>query len=122
MAITGMQLRCSTQETKALTYTVPSGGCVGGEMVKINDTVGVFAETKDAGEDVAVIFSAHKILLPKVAAGGQAITQGGKIYFVAATKNVTVTAQGNTLCGRALVAAGDNATTVLAVLNGDVVA
>ena len=122
MAITGIQLRCSTQETKALTVTVPSGGsATAGGLDIIGSTVGVYVETKDVGEDVALVFSAAKILLPKLTTGGSAVAQGGKIYFTDGAAGVTG-ASGGTLCGRALAAAIDADTTVLAVLNGDVAA
>ena len=116
MAITGIQMRSS--KWQAMTYTVPSGGCVGGDMVKINDTVGVYFETKAAGALVAVVTQSDKILLPKKDGSGEAIAQGAKVYYEAASKKLTATAGANTLCGRCIAAAGADDTTVLVAFNG----
>ncbi len=121
MSISGIQLRCSTQETNSLTLTAPSGGVVGGAMDVVGDTIVVYHETKDAGEKVAACIRANKILLPKVAGSGTAVAQGGKLYFTDGAAGVTG-GSGGTICARALEAAGALATTVLAAFDGTVAA
>lgn len=121
MAITGIQLRCPTDKTKALTYVAPSAGVMAGAMYIIGSTVCVAYETKTVGKEVGMCISAHKILLPKLTGSMTAIGQGEKIYYTAGQAGVTGAA-GGTLCGRALVAAAMDDDTVLADFNGDVAA
>jgi predicted RecA/RadA family phage recombinase len=116
MAITGIQLRSS--KWRALTYTVAGSAVTAGAMTKLNDTVGVYFESKSVGEDVAFVYEAEKILLPKAAGSGLTIAQGAKVYFDNSAKTITPTSGGNTLCGRCVVAADADDTTVLVDFNG----
>lgn len=87
---------------------------VSGDIVAMNDTVGVALTNGAIGEIIAVrvvgVFD-----LPK--ATGAAIAQGKKVYLDTATGNVVGTASGNTYAGKAYVAADSAATTVQVVLN-----
>jgi len=103
-------------------YPVPSGGCIKMGLTKIGDTVGFFYETKDAGDDVAVVIQMDIVELAKKAGSGEAIAQGAKIYHEAASASLTGTAGSNTLCGRCLKAALAADTTVIVAFNGDVAA
>ena len=99
-------------------YTVPSGGCTKMGLTKIGDTVGFFYETKDAGELVTVVAQCNVAELAKKTGSGEAIAQGVKVYYEAASGKLTATAGSNTLCGRCLKAAGADDTTVLVAFNG----
>jgi len=103
-------------------YTVPSGGCTKMGLTKIGDTVGFFYETKDAGDDVTVVCQMDAVELAKKDGSGEAISQGAKVYYEAASGKLTGTAGSNTLCGRAIKAAGADDTTVLVAFNGLVAA
>jgi len=91
-------------------------------LTKIGDVVGFFYETKDAGEEVTVVCQMDLVELAKKAGSGEAIAQGAKVYYEAASASLTGTAGSNTLCGRCAKAAGASDTTVLVVFNGDVAA
>jgi len=120
MALSGIQLRSNVYAS--MTYTAPSGGVTAGGMGKIGDTVVVYYETKAAGLTVAAVYKANKILLTKKDGSGEAIAQGAKVYYEAASGKVTAVAGSNTMCGRALEAAGADDTTVLVAFNGHVAA
>jgi len=55
-------------------------------------------------------------VLPKNTGTGESFSAGDRIYYDATAKKITATASGNTLCGRALEAAGTADTEVLADL------
>jgi ABC-type Fe3+-hydroxamate transport system substrate-binding protein len=103
-------------------YTVPSGGCIEGNLTKIGDTVGFYFETKYAGAAVAVVIQCDIAELTKKTGSLEAIAQGAKVYYEAASGKLTGVSGGNTLCGRALKAAGAAATTAFVAFNGHVAA
>jgi len=121
MAITGIQLRCGTAQTKSMDLTAIAAEVVAGAMDFIGDTIGVYYATVAAGGKGAMCIAADKILLPKIAGSGLTIAQGAKLYFTDGQAGVRGTA-GGTLCGRALKAAAADDDTVLAVFNGEVAA
>ena len=119
MSISGPHIR--SEHYKSFDYTVPAGGVTAGAMDKIQDTVVVFAETKDEGETVAAIYQADRILVPKVT--GIACVVGEKVYYNDYVNKVTAdTTSGNTLCGRVVEAADASDTEVLIDLEGHVAA
>lgn len=114
-----MSVGMRSQHYQALdNYTVPGGGCTKMGLTKINDTVGFFYETKDAGEIVTVVSQMDQVELAKKDGSGEAIAQGAKVYYEAASGKLTATAGSNTLCGRCLKAAASTDTTVLVAFNG----
>jgi len=114
-----MSVGMRSQHYQALdNYTVPSGGCTKMGLTKIGDTVGFFYETKIAGADVTVVTQMDRVELAKKTGSGEAIAQGAKVYFEAASASLTGTAGSNTLCGRCLKTAGADDTTVLVAFNG----
>ena len=121
MAITGIKLRCGAEHWSSMIIT-HVGTILAGVMAKIEDTVGVYWSGGDSGDQDAFVYKAAKILVPKVAGSGLSIAQGKKVYFKAASAAVTPTAGANTLCGRAIEAAGALDTTVLIDLSGNVAA
>ena len=104
------------------TYTVPSGGCIKMGLTKIGDSVGFYYETKDAGEDVSVVIQCDIVELAKKAGSGEAIAQGAKVYYEAASGKLTGVEGSNTLCARCYKAAAADDATVWVVFNGDVAA
>lgn len=100
---TNFKLRSSTHDdpyavfefTAATTYTA-------GQMVKINDTVGVIVNTVTSGYQAVFVYWAAKILVPcaVVTSGNLAdYAEGCKVYFDEADAEVNTSASGNTLCG-----------------------
>jgi len=119
MAETNLKLRSDI--FASMEITTPSAGYTAGQMVKIEDTVGVIAETKTVGQTAVLIYKAEKIVVPKgTSTGENTFAAGDKVYFDAGDANVNSSSEGNTLCGRCLVAAGASDTTVEIQLNGDV--
>jgi predicted RecA/RadA family phage recombinase len=103
---------------KSFKVTTPTAGYTAGQMIKISDCVGVLVETTTTAEDAVLIYACEKIVVPKTA--GCVFAAGAKVYFDAAEAAVNATASGNTLCGRALVAAVSADTTLEMDLNGAV--
>lgn len=104
---TNFKLRSSTNNdpyaafefTAATAYTA-------GQMVKINDTVGVVVDTVASGSQVVIVYQAAKIVVPcaVVTSGNLAdYDEGCKVYFDAADEEVNTSSSGNTLCGIVLV-------------------
>lgn len=87
------------------TITVPSPADVkSGELVVVGELFGT-AEFSAAAGDPVEITTKGVFTLPKVSA--QAWTVGAKLYYVAADKQLTTTATGNTFIGHAVEAAGN---------------
>lgn len=118
MSATALNLR--SPNFKSVKVTAPSAGYTAGQMLKKSQLVGVIVDTVDLDEETALIYAAEKIVVPKDT--GITFAIGDKVYFRSATSKVTSTASGNTLCGRALEAAGTNATEVEIELMGNVAA
>lgn len=97
MAETAFKLRSNI--FSSLKVTTPSGGYTAGDMVKINNTVGVIVETTDAGDDAVLVYKAEKIIVPCVAVTSGSFQKGAKVYFDAADAEVNESSSGNTLCG-----------------------
>ena len=120
MAISGPHIR--SEHWRAIDLTVPTGGVTAGQMDLIHDMVGVWAETKDAGETCAFIYQADAILVPKGEATADVFDAGDKVYFDHADQEVNATSSGNTLCGRALETVDAADTEVLIDLEGHLAA
>lgn len=116
MSETALKLRSDIFASMEL--TTPSAGYTAGQMLKVEDTVGVIVETKTVGQTAVLIYKCEKIVVPKVAGTGITFAAGDKVYFVAASAAVSNSSSGNTLCGRALVAAAADDTTVEIDLEG----
>ncbi len=97
MAATALKLRCPMSECKTVEVVAPSGGYTAGQMVKIEDIVGVILQTTLAGALAVLIYEAPKIVVPCAAAATAGYKIGEKVYFT--TNQVSETASGGTLCG-----------------------
>lgn len=85
--------------------TVPAPADVkSGDLVVVGDLFGVAQCSAKAGEDVEIA-TKGVFGLPKVSA--QAWSVGAKVYYVAADKNISTTATGNTFIGHATEAAAN---------------
>ena len=115
MSITGIQLRSSHYQAMTVTLGATK---VAGALDKIGDTVGVYYAGGVSGDKVAFVTQADKILLAKKDGAGEAIAQGAKVYYEAASGKVTGVVGTNVLCGRALEAVLTSDTTVLVAFNG----
>lgn len=120
MAETLLQLRSPNYASTKV--VAPTGGYTAGQLYASGSLVGVPVQTVDAAAVVAFIYAADKIVVPKVAATGKALTVGQKVYFKSASNAVTGDSTSNTLCGRCIVAAAALADTVEIHLTGNVVA
>jgi len=121
MAETGFKLRTAAPsgDWRSFVVAAPSGGCTSGQMAKIHDTVGVYKRAEDAGEDVAFIYHAEKIVVPKVDESNITFEIGDKVYFDESAAAVTCTSSGNLWIGIALEAATYDDAEVLIDLKGD---
>jgi len=105
-----LKLRCPVASTEAVTVTAPSGGYVAGEMVTLNDCIGVVATATAAAALAAVFIKAPKIVLACAAAATAGYAVGEKVYYDGT--QITETASGATLCGTVNVASVVGATEV----------
>lgn len=120
MSATALNLRSPI--LASMEITTPSAGYTAGQMVKIEDTVGLIAETKTVGQTAVLIYKCEKVVVPKVAGTGITFAAGDKVYFVAASAAVSNASTSNTLCGRALEAATEADTDVEIELLGSAAA
>jgi predicted RecA/RadA family phage recombinase len=121
MAETGLKLRTCTPNGvwKSFVVTAPSGGVTAGQMDLIHDTVGVYMQDADAGDDVAFCYDAEKIVVPKSETSGAGeFSAGDKVYFDHADAEVNNSSGSNYMCGIALEAVAHDATEVLIDLDG----
>lgn len=125
----GLKLRTKLESAKTLQFTnsATNATLAAGAMTVIGSTIGAVVEsvgtsgqamndTYPNGPDGVLVYEAEKIVLPKDTGTGLSFSTGDKIYYSAAEKNVTSVATANTLCGRALEAAGTSETEILADL------
>jgi len=96
------------QPGDALDLTVPAGGVTSGLGYLIGAMFCIAVGNGAAGDRLAFRV-AGCFLLPK--ATGQAWTEGAKLYWDNAAKNVTTTSAGNTFIGNAIAAALSGDTT-----------
>lgn len=120
MTVTNLNLRSNI--FASMVVVAPTGGYTAGDMVKVEDTVGVIAEDAVAGADAVLIYKCEKILVPKTAGTGIAFAAGDKVYYNETDDAVTTHTTSGTLCGRALVAAVAADVTVLIDLTGNIAA
>jgi len=125
----GLKLRTKLESAKSLSFinAATNATLTAGSMTVIGSTVGVVVEnvgtssqaindTYPNGPDGVLVYEAEKIVLPKSTGTGESFSAGDRVYYDASAKKITSTSTGNTLCGRALEAAGTAETEVLADL------
>lgn len=120
MAETLLKLRSNI--LASMKVVAPTGGYTAGDMVKVQDTVGVIVATVLVAKEAALIYECEKIIVPKTAATGITFAAGDKVYYNASAGAVTNVSSGNTLCGRALEVAGATDAEALIDLKGNLAA
>lgn len=100
MTATALKLR--SPHFASVDVVAPTGGYTAGEMVKVQELVGLIVLDADATKTVVLIYGCEKVVVPKTVGTGITFSVGDKVYYDAAAKEVTNVASGNTLCGRAL--------------------
>ncbi len=99
MAITGLQNHADMDRCWTNAVVAPSGGYTQGQMVMINDVVGVIMTAADAGELATFLYKSPSITVPCAIAATGSYEDKAKVYFDATNAEVNETASGNTLCG-----------------------
>ena len=107
MAEAGLKLRtgCPNGDWRSFPTVAGSGGVTRGQMCQIHDTVGVYAQNADVGADVAFIYHAEKIVVPKLVGTTEVFDPGDKVFYSVADAKVTATEGANLWIGIALEAA-----------------
>ncbi len=101
----GLKLRTRLESAKTLKATTDSTTThSAGDMVVVEDTIGVVVEDAGTSSEFVLVYEAEKILVPK--ADGVSFSTGDLVYFDSGNNNITSESTGNTKCGRALQAAG----------------
>lgn len=118
MTATALKLR--SPHFESIKVTAPTAGYTAGQLILESGVVGVIVETVTLGQEVALITKCEKIILPKTTAEAWVI--GQKLYLDTGTGKLTTASTGNTLCGRANVAAAASDTEGEVNLNGGVAA
>lgn len=119
MAETKLKLRSNI--LASMVVTAPSGGYTAGDMVKVQDTVGVIVEKALATKPAVLIYECEKVIVPKVAGTGITFVAGDKVYYDGSSA-VTNVVSGGTLCGRALETADATDDEVMVDLKGNIAA
>jgi hypothetical protein len=110
----GLKLRTKLESAKTLKGETGAEETHGaGDMIKLNDCIGVVVEDVEANSEFVLVYEAEKIIAPKSTGTGISFSAGDSVYYDAAAKKVTNAATNNTLCGKALETAGDNAAEAL---------
>jgi hypothetical protein len=110
----GLKLRTKLESAKTLKAKTGEEESYGaGEMIKVQDSIGVVVEDVAENSEFVLVYEAEKIIAPKSTGAGISFSTGDNVYYDAAAKKVTNVSSGNTLCGKALGDAGDNSAEVL---------
>lgn len=103
------------QNGDVLTLPAPTGGTTSGTGVLVGSIFGIASSTVDAGDDVAVNVTG---VWEHAKTSAQAWTVGAAIYWDDTNKVFTTSSSGNTLVGKATVAAANPSDTGTVRLNG----
>jgi len=105
----GLKLRTKLESAKTLrARTGEEESYSAGEMVKVNDTIGVVVEDVEENSDFILVYEAEKIIVPKATGSGVSFSVGDNVYYDGSQKKVTNNASQTVLCGKALESAGDD--------------
>jgi len=99
---TGLKLRTAAPmgDWRSFVVTVETPGVCAGQMALVHNAVGVYVLDGAAGDEVAFIYHAEKIKVPKLAASaGLGAFAGDKVYYSAANAAVTPVADANLWIG-----------------------
>lgn len=119
---TNFKLRSSTHNDPYASLEITAAEAyTAGQMVKIEDTVGVMVSAAAIGSQAVLVYWAAQIVVPcvEITSGNlSSFAEGCKVYFDAADAEVNVSASGNTLCGIVLEQPSTGDETVLIHLDG----
>jgi len=121
MALGGsdFKLRCSTSEDPYASFQFTAAADrTSGDLLALNDTVGVVVEDTDSGDDGVLVYQAAKIVVPCAIVTSGSYTVGSKVYYDVGDSEVNEVAAGNTLCGIVVEAPAVGAEEVLIHLMG----
>lgn len=118
MTITALQLRSPTW--KSMKVTAPTAGYIAGQLVRVQEVIGLIVDTKTVGLDTALIYACDKAVVPKRAGTTAVFAAGAKVFYNESGAADVETTTTYRCIGRALEAAGADDTTVLMELNGAV--
>lgn len=102
MALGGsnFKLRCSTMNDPYASFQFTAAGDrTSGDLLKLNDTVGVVVEDTDTGDAGVLVYQAAKIVVPCATVTSGAYTVGSKVYYDSGDSEVNESSGSNTLCG-----------------------
>lgn len=91
-----------------------------GDLIQVEDRVGVVVNDTDSGEEGVIVYEAEVIDVPKATGTGITFTAGDKVYYDSGNDNVTNVAGGNSTIGTTNEDAGASATTVEIDLKGQI--
>lgn len=106
----------------SMKVVAPTAGYTKGQMVKVEDVIGIIVDDADHLKEAILVYSCEKVVVPKNAASSASFAVGDKVYFDESAGAVTSTSTGNTLCGRATEAAITTDDEVEIDLKGNIVA
>lgn len=98
---TGLLLHVPLADCEQMDFTSVAA-LIQGQLLKVNDVVGIAAETvltADIGKVISVITKAPKVTVICAAASTSGYDVGEKVYFDDADDEVNESSTGNTLCG-----------------------
>lgn len=110
----GLKLRTKLENAKTLKAKTGAGeGYQAGEMIQVNNTLGIVMEEVGENSEFVLVYEAEKVIVPKATGSGINFSVGDNVYYDPDAKKVTNSSEGNILCGKALEPAGDNEDEVL---------
>jgi hypothetical protein len=69
-------------DVHSMVCIAPSGGVLMGQLIKVNDTVGMVFNDADEGEEFVLWYIVEKVIVPKAAGMGQGfLTTGMNVYY-----------------------------------------
>ena len=112
------ELKLESPNYVPITFTAAAAYSAG-DVVKLENVIGVVFEDAVTGDDLVVIGQADKITVPKSTDSVEGVfATGDAVYYDSGDATFNNESSGNTRCGIALAAAVASATEVSIYLNG----
>ncbi len=106
-------MRNYIQKGNTITCKAPINGVKSGDVVKVEDMIGVSITDANEGDIVLNLAGAYELSKAQVE-----IKQGQKVYWSESKKQITSTATGNNLLGIAMNNAAKETPSIIVRLNG----
>ncbi len=110
----GIDLRSNKWESLKFTVAL-TAGYEAGDLVKVNDTIGVIVEDASLGDEAVLVYKAEKVSLPKKGSDST-VAAGAKVYLD--SEAVSGSGDNHSLCGICLKAAVEADEEILVALDG----